>query len=349
MKYPKFWLVFGLLISSCTTPQNPYEIKQCQNQERNHTKYQACDLSDIKDYYDVALDYLDESDKVILYLEGGPHVSTSITKIKTRIKADKDNFFDALKKEKISFLMVNEAHWLKQKKYKNGNLEKWTPLDALKENMESIKITHNVIKHLKNRGKKVLLYGWSYGAILVNEYLSKYGDDLPDFVLSTVARLKMNNTNKFINSMATAIKHPHSRIYLRKNDQIDDEANMALKHIPKGKGEKNFWKMLYEMGFKYLIKDFTKSITDTNLGNTTFVSVEPDRRVGWFNEEEINWARSRGAKVDLIRRDETKKSFLKYYYEGEEPAEKAIDWYAHIILEWDKLMVEKYFIKPFAK
>ena len=347
----KLLAITGLLISGCA-PQSKtttYLIKQCQNQDQTHTKYQACDLSDIKDYYDVGLDYLDESDKVILYLEGGPSLSTTIDLKEAEIKKGNDNFFNALSKNKISFLMVNQAHWMKLKKYQEGNIDKWTPSDAQKENQETIDITHKVIEHLQNQGKKVLLYGLSYGAILVNQYLSKYGDDLPDYVLSSVARLKMKNTKKFLDAFAIAAKHPHSQIYVRANDEIDDEANTALKYITKESGIKNFWKMALDMGFRSLIKDYTQSIKDANLNKTTFVSVEPDRRVGWFNQEEISWARNRGAKVDLIKKEETKKSYIKYYYQGGEPAETAINWYGHLILGYDQDRIQKYFIDPFTK
>ena len=347
MKYPRFWLVFGLLISSCTTPQNPYEIKQCQNQERNHTKYQKCDLSDIKDYYHPIIDHTATSDKVFLYLQGGPDLSTIAPTFTSEFEGGENDFFRMLDENQISLFLINQSQWMKQAKFKDGFLFNFNEKDGHLENLETVNTTHKVISHFKNQGKKVFLYGSSYGATLINEYLVKYGDDLPDYVFSAVGRLKMKNTSNVILAKERE-RLTGYEFHILENDEVDmSDEEVDITQNPDEIN--NDWKLTLEMGFKPLVKDFTKLIMDSDLKKTTFFSAAPDQYVRWFNEEEINWARGRGAKVDVLSKEEVTKSWVTYFGESKEPIKQAIKWYAHAIIWWDPEKIEKYFIKPFAK
>ena len=343
----KSLLLSSFLITSCLNANKKYyPAKQCGNQDSVYTEYQKCDLSNIKDYYDVIIDNSKKSNKVVLYLAGGPDVSSPYEEFKKDI--DYDYGLKVLEINGVSHFLMNQSQYLKQKKFLDGNLEKFTYEDGYKEHLETVDNVQRVIKYLKEQGKKVGLAGSSYGSFVVNEYLAKYGDDTPDFVLSLAGRLKIGNADKLKSAFKIAFSKYHANIFIGKNDSIDDSANKLKHEKPKNV---NVYEVAYKIGMDGLTKDYTKEIKDKNLNKTTFLTAEPDKQVGWFNQEEITWAKSRNAKIKVYSRAET----IKYYEQAhpnykltKEEFEEALKDFAHGVGTWDYPQVREYYLNAFG-
>ncbi len=337
-------LLSSFLITSCTGANKQYyPIKQCENQDEIHTKYQKCDLEDIKDYYDVIIDNSKVNNNVVLYLYGGPMISSPAQTIR-------DNFaavYNETTQKDIgySYYLMNQIQYLKQKKFLDGNLENFTYEDGYKEHMETVDNVHKVIKHLKASGKKVGLVGISYGGFVINSYLAKYGDDTPNFVLATGQRLKMKNGQNLLKAWVESLETNEFVVDVLKDDAIK-------RRTLKTEGPRNDKYVVPRIGIANLIKDYTKLIKDTNLNKTTFLSAAPDARVGWFNQEEISWARSRNANVVFFDEKETTRQYDLYFPDdkstGEERAIKIGD-FAHSVGYWNWEQGQKYFVKPFSQ
>ncbi len=348
-----------LLATSCFGGnKNYYPLKQCNNQDSTHTMYQKCDLTDVKEYYDVIVDNSKKSNKVVLWVLGGPLKSSYGKLIKDGL-AGKEvpqyfsfyiDFFKEFQKSDTSIYLVNQSQYLKQKKYLDGNIEKLTYEDGYKEHMETVDSTQNIIKHLKSEGKKVGLAGGSYGSFVVNEYLAKYGDDTPDWVLSYAGRLKIGNAAKIKAAYKVAEEKQHGYIFIKDNDEVDDSYNK--KDMPKPKNPNGII-VQFKIGINGLTKDYTKVIKDQDLSNTYFVTANPDFRVGWYNQEEINWARSRKASVTVYSKTESKREYDKMFPikkdEKLEQREFNLGNFAHQVTLWNKDYIKKHYFDPFNK
>ena len=352
-------LVTSLLMTSCLGANKKYyPVKQCNNQESAYTEYQKCDLTNIKDYYDVIVDNSAKSNKVILWLIGGPMVSSLAPHLNDvangketkEIPFEYQNLIKTIKASDTSFYVINQSQYLKQKKFLDGNLEKFTYEAGYKEHLETVDNTYKIIKNLKSQGKKVGLAGGSYGSFVINEYLAKYGDDDLDWILSRAGRLKISNVTKIQKAFDKAFLKYHSLIRIGKNDVVDDSENKKEHKKPKNL---NHLATLIKIGLKGLLKDYTKVISDQNLNKTTFLTAEPDHVVGWFHQEEITWAKSRNASVVVINETETKKVFNSIYQvssdASKEQIELRIKGFAHSVGVWNKAQIKKYYLDPFNK
>ncbi len=341
----KSTLLSSLLLTSCFgNNKKYYPLKQCGNQDANHTKYQKCDLNEVSDYYDVIVDNGAKSNKVILYVYGGPLVS-SLGEVLKVDQVQSEYKLQAAKKAGVSFYLMNQSQYLKQNKFLDGNIDKLTDEDGYKEHIETVDNIQKVIKHLKSQGKKVLLAGHSYGGFVVNEYLSKYGDDTPDFVLSVGARLKIGNAKNLKEAFNQAFIKYHANVFIGQNDAIIKYDTSQTYTRPK---KLNFLNLMHKLGVQSLLKDYTKTIKDKDLSKTTFLTAELDQLVGWFNQEEINFARTKKAKIEVISKVEVEKIYQKSH-----PGEKIDDFtirdLAHEVGAFNLEQALKYYISPFNK
>lgn len=304
------------LLASCgSTPTNNYPIKQCGNQEKSYTKYEACDLDSEKGITNLVQTLYDFNPKelgkhTILWLNGGPQKSFT-TKVLTKGYDDKkyyeklpkafQNYLDYTKKlgdeKKAKFFMVNQSQWLKQEKFKNS--KNFDLKNSRLEALETVKRVHKIAKFLKDKNKsnpgwKITLGGESYGAQLVNLYLSEYGEGLFDRVVSVSGRLNIATKEKIMK------KYKENKfVFFGENDSFIEEKDFS----------KNEEKSIGTLGIDLMTDDFTKLITAKTLNKTVFYSSTLDKHIGWFNNSEINWARSKGAKVKLYSKQEVEKAF----------------------------------------
>ena len=130
------------LITSCLESNKKYyPLKQCNNQEAIYTTYQKCDLSDVKNYYDVIVDNSKKSNKVILFLQDGASSYSLGIFFKNLLKKRDDhkyntnrsvlgneisNLIETINASDTSFYLINQTPFLKQNKLSDGDLSKLT-------------------------------------------------------------------------------------------------------------------------------------------------------------------------------------------------------------------------------
>ena len=102
-----------------------------------------------------------ESNTVLLIVQGGPFD-----------KIQYSNGFDKWK-DKLNIAIVKQAQILNPSILPPENNIGLS--DAYRENLISVEILHKVIKHFKNENKKVMVWGISYGAWIIQKYISLHG------------------------------------------------------------------------------------------------------------------------------------------------------------------------------
>ncbi len=351
MNIKKGLVLSSVLLTSCFEKKEQfYKTKQCGNQSSTYSKYEKCDLTEVKDYYDVLVDNSAKSNKVILYLDGGPSITSFGKQMRDNImnyrwiKSAKDN--------NISYYLINQSQWLKANKFVESDIKQMTKSQAYQEHLETVDITHKVIKHLKSQGKQVGLIGHSYGALLVNEYLAKYGDDAPDFILSFATRLKIKNTKEILENLEAGLRQKDREIKFIKDDKIVVEKLEDPKSSPYYLAPKNQIELAVKMALPAIAKDYTKVISDNDLSKTTFISAEPDARIGWLNQEEIAWAKSKKANVDFFNKTQTTQNWKATTASEDLDAEEiksAIEQFAPLVGEWSNAQAKKYIVDSFNK
>ena len=332
---------FGLLLAGCNKPvTRVQDIPQCNNQKETYDQYRKCDLGDINHYYSTLIGDVEKNDKIVLWVTGGPQKIMPVAKMR-EVKFIKKvlplfgQSYDVFKEEKITFAVLNQPQWMKQNSFNSKTFDtEFTAKDGRKEIDETVKKLHQLIIHFKDKGKKVLIGGESYGGFLMNEYLAQYGDGLPDHILSVAARLKLANLDKMKELLAQN-KFP----LFTTNDR-----SLSIRDIDI---------FLKNLAGEIVTEDYTKKISDQNLSKVTFLSSEPDQHVGWLNKEEQDWAKARSANVSHYTYNQTKQYFDNYEKIFGMPFKhgmgNTIKTYAHNVGFWTKDQLKKYFVNPFAK
>lgn len=101
------------------------------------------------------------SKTVLLVVQGGPYEKMQYT-----------NEFDKWK-DKLHIIFVKQAQTINPTLLPPENNLKLE--DAYTENLVSVEILRKVIEHFKNNDKKVLVWGVSYGAWIIQKYIAEYG------------------------------------------------------------------------------------------------------------------------------------------------------------------------------
>ncbi len=345
-------LVFSIiLLTSCfEKKQQFYKTKQCSNQSNTYIKYEKCDLTNIQDYYDVIVDNSAKSNKVILYLVGGPSNISPGKQMRDNIQNYR--WAKTAKDHGVSYYLINQSQWLKANKFVEGDVKKMTLAQAYQEHMETVDNTHKVIKYLKSQGKQVGLIGHSYGSLLVNEYLAKYGDDIPDFILSVATRLKIKNTKEVSENLEASLLKKDREIKFSKDDKILIEKLSNPKYSQYYSTPKNQIETAIKFAIPAITKDYTKVINDKDLSKTKFLSAAPDGKIGWFNQEEISWARARKASVDFFTEEQTSQNYEIAYPDQtltKDEVKNELWWFGHYVGEWTKAQAKKYIVDSFNK
>ncbi len=359
MKKTTFFLGFSLITTSCfqKAPSQVGGVAQCNNQDDTYKKYQKCDLTNLKDYYTTLVGDETKNDKIILWLTGGPSIASPVKQL-WNDQVLKRYFPEIIeqnkiyKEEKIAYLFINQAQWMKQKQINYSKLYRdFEEEFADKENEETIDIAHKLVLDFIKKGKKVILGGSSFGGYLINLYLAKYGDAAPTHIISQAGRLNLGNKNNIFDFQGY--------VNLGYDDQIINKTPIDLSNFPKDWSEKKAdeFRSSYKFTRSFMdsVKkhDYTQMIKDEDLSKVTFLSAQPDHHVGWLSQKERDWARNRGANVAYYTTAQALKYFNNYknvfgqvfnHIQG-----KTIRTFAHIVGSWDLDQFRKYYIAPFNK
>ena len=357
MKKIGIFAAIGLLSTSCFGGKTLVKgAPQCNNQKDTYDQYRKCDLTDIKDYYTTLVGDVEKNNKIIVWMAGGPQSSSPVLFLQNKEQIKKR--FPAVNKtnkifesEGIAHVLMTQGQWMKQKSITNKNFyNDFKQSHADLENEENVDIAHNIVSHFKSKGKQVLLGGDSYGGYLTNLYLAKYGDETPDHVVSAVGRLNLKNKEEIRKNPLSLLKENDQFLEKRVYDESTLPKNTPKEKIAEFKSSIHFSK---EFIRSISFTDYTKKIKDTDLSKVTFLSAEPDQHVGWFNNEEISWAKSRKAKVKLYTKAETEKYKLEHEkwigQKFKHNMGSTVRTFAHGVGFWTESQIRKYFVDVFKK
>ena len=370
MKKKLSFLMLSLIATSCGNQKSTYfPDKQCNNnKERVYLKYEACDLKDAKDYYEVIIDNSKKSNKVVLFLANGPDSSSPGWLWKTFLNPENDdqkeemreflddgiiNMLETIKASDASFYLINQSLFLKQEKFEKGDLSKFTYEQGEKEHLESVEITQKVVSDLKKQNKKIGLVGHLYGSIILNDYLAKYGDSNLDYALAINSRIKVKNPDKIKQAWDVAAKQNHFQVEIKANDVVNDAYNKEFiekkyKPVFPDKANENFHKIYYRVGLRSLLKDYTKLFKDKSLTKTTYVSAMPNEDYGWLSNEEIVWLQGKGAQVKLYNLEEIKR-IKDQLFSNKKTENIYYKLFNNFVTMWTKEQIQKYYLDAFRR
>ncbi len=368
-KFSTLSLSVLFLTTSCfNSNKKNYFLKQCNNQDNTYATYQKCDLTDVKNYYDVIVDNSKKSNKVILFLQDGATFYSLGGSFKNLFKKDDkhqynttrsvlgdeiSNLIETIKASDTSFYLINQTPFLKQNKFSDGDLSKLTYEQGKKEHLENVNNLNNVIASLKKANKQIGLVGHLYGSLILNDYLVKYGDDKLSYALAINGRVKVKNQTKIKNAWDIAFSQDHRKVLIKENDEVDDTYNQEfikqkLKPYFTDHYQKNEHIIYYKVGLRNLLNDYTKAIEAKTLSKTKFLLAKPNYTYGSFSDEETSWLKSKKANVKVFSQNDVKTIFEKNYPKQKDN-QYAFKNFAQHVSMWNKQQIQEYYLNAFNK
>ena len=346
----------------------------CNDIDYKYTTYQKCEITDIEQLFHVRVDNMDKSDKVILMLDGGvnweggglPDTYQHFGKFDpgnpppTFDPKDNDSFhsygitpwevqlLEVVNDFNVSLYSIRQSQWLKWKTFNEaGDISGLTYEDGYKEFLETVSYIPQVVKHFKDQGKKVGLVGHGYGALLLNQYLAKYGDDDLAYALSAAGRLKIGNTDKIKELFDEMEERNLANLTIKPGDDID----YGLRQIRKidanpadlNKRETINARVGIKLGLLPLIKDYTKEFSrDNKLEYSIFVNSVDNWGMGSFNSYELAWLSNKEARVEVYDEATTQRFYNQWY-----KSDLAKPQFARYVTMWSRDEIEKWYITQF--
>ena len=167
----------------------------------------------------------------------------------------------------------------------NGELaaraEEYTLAELQAEVDVSVEILHRTIQHFRSQGKRVVVIGHSYGAILITRYLWRKPPESADRYLIMAGRLDMPEevVDGFMNGRVYYFPDGVTPV----DSGIRETTDRGLMEM----------RMAAATGHER----YTERLADRDLGRVIYVYGTEDISVGRLTEEEVSLLESRGAKV----------------------------------------------------
>ena len=220
-----------------------------------------------------------DAKEVIINVQGGP-----ITSLTPTIQ------------EFIFVSQTTDKHWVNvhqvQTKYPELFINEEITFEQAKAyDLQSVDMLKKVIDHFKNKGKKVYVYGGSFGAFIVQELIALHGIDVADAYLITVGRLDIDEEvwKKFSEGNFAEF-------------EFDANGTPSVKVYPPVSASdirfRNMNKLAAGLGFNRYTKRWAH-IAD--LSKITYVYAALDEQVGPLTNEEKLFLLSKNAKVNQVR------------------------------------------------
>ena len=218
------------------------------------------------------------SETILINTQGGPMTSLQMYEYLYMIHQA-----GILPKDSLLFVNVHQYQTLRTKEFETGliNYE-----DAKKFDEESTKYLAETVKYFKNKDRKVVVLGISFGAFVVEDLLTNY-EPIADKYIIVVGRLDMPEEvwTAFSKGNYVGFKYkkgvPHIEKFTAK------EAGMGGGNSI---GDKNTSILAAGLGYKR----FTVLLKDKDLSKVEYVYGTKDDQVGRLSSKEINFLQSKG-------------------------------------------------------
>ena len=171
------------------------------------------------------------------------------------------------------------------------NTINFTIADAQKEVDHTTEFLHRTIKYFKEKGKYVVVFGQSYGAWVIQHYLSKH-QSIADKYIITSCRLDADSTQTAFQKKGINIgwkEDGQTLIIPDKNEEPNPYRTMRYWEIRKVKDY-----IKYASGRPR----FTNKLANVDLSNVHYFYGKYDQNVGALTQHEIEFLKSRGAQVE---------------------------------------------------
>lgn len=214
---------------------------------------------------------IENSEYIIINVQGGP-----VTTLDDDIMLE---LFDmAIDLNKYSYVNVHQIQTYYPEKFNNKEI---TFEEAKSYDKESAKVLGEIIKALKNKypEKKVVVYGYSFGALMVQEVIAEYGSDIADKFAIVVGRLDMNE--EFVDLFSNGF-----------NGRFDSNQKI-IKVEDKTIEEKNMNRLAAGLGFNR----YTEKLKKIDLSNVIYIYAAKDSYVGKLKKDELKFLKSKNVKI----------------------------------------------------
>ncbi len=160
--------------------------------------------------------------------------------------------------------------------------EELTTGQGEKETAVNIEILHKVIQHFKNQGKKVVVFGHSYGAFIVTNYLAEKGTALADKYVIMAGRLDaeqkfyeglINKKFHYFPDFVTPTLHP-----TRQPENNKDRIELFLAGL-------------------IMKPRYTQELNSADLSKVIYAFANDDSALGRLTTSEKNFLKSKKAEV----------------------------------------------------
>jgi len=208
-----------------------------------------------------------KSKKILMVVQGGPLEKVQIWPN-----------FDTWKND-LHIVFVKQAQDMNPTLWEAPDL---TLEEAYSENQISVEMIDRTIKHFKNKGKQIMLWGGSYGVFLIEEYLARKGFT-PDAVCISAGRLDIEEKmwQATANLKMMMYKYNDDGSFVIEKAKIGEDAHKAMCMLQASLG----------------CHRYSKEFKDMDLSRLIFQYGMKDEIIGTLSKDEIKFLESKGAKV----------------------------------------------------
>jgi hypothetical protein len=224
-----------------------------------------------------------ESNTIIINIQGGPEINLGTKEIMSAFTK-----YAFINLKKVFVINVHQFQTLNPDKFIGAEI---SFKQAKEYNNKTVKIIADFVKYFKSQNKKVILVGPSYGALIIQDFLSQYGN-IADKYLISVGRL--DAPKKIWKTLAKG------RCAVYKNDADGSQyivtsdylkivdMNLKINHFGANMG-----KLI--AGFEY--KRYLKLLKNINLSNVVYIYGENDKVAGRLTQKEIDFLKYKNAHI----------------------------------------------------
>lgn len=218
-----------------------------------------------------------DSDKVIIYLQGGPVNYLSTYGFESRM-----NLTGGLDEKECFLINMRESQTLHPEETEKEEIS-WE--QAKNYNEITAKTLSNLISFFKSQNKKVYVVGGSYGSFVGLKAIVDYKNTADGYLLM-VGRLDMTQevSNAYSKGFEAKFDSDATTPIIGEKDESDYIVNMRKIASAISRDEK-----------------YTELLKDTDLSNLTYIYSEIDQSVGKLTESEIAFLKSKNATVKSLK------------------------------------------------
>ena len=222
------------------------------------------------------------SDTALIVIEGGPHNKIYFQTHGIDVWSALPEYYNYYRAHihQVNGLNTSIYNWKHEFTHEMGELEVNNELEALAR----------TVKYFKDRNKRVILAGTSWGAVLIPYYLIKYGNNVDKIIISA-GRLDSNpmQVKYFLKGFNSGFSEDGKTIRFPDTTRVRNPNRGERYH--KMSRVKQFMK-----GFLGKYK-FTEELANVDLSNVVYAYAKNDPQIGALTEEELRFLESKGVPV----------------------------------------------------